>query len=46
MDRRRVVGGVEEVDEEEDGFPFLLKDCRDSWRVMASITVAGTFTAK
>lgn len=45
MERMRVVEGVEEEeDEEEEGLPFLLKDWRDSCLVMASTTVAGTFT--
>lgn len=45
MERMRAVeGGDEEEDEEEGGLPFLLKDWRDSCLVMASTTVAGTFT--
>lgn len=45
MERMRVAVGVEEDDdEEEEGLPFLLKDWRDSCLLMASITVAGTFT--
>lgn len=35
----------EEEDEEEEGLPFLLKDWRDSCRLMASTTVLGTLTA-
>lgn len=31
-------------EDEEEGLPFLLKDWRDSCLVMASTTVAGTFT--
>lgn len=34
----------EEDEEEEEGLLFLLKDWRDSCLVMASTTVAGTFT--
>lgn len=45
MERMRVEDGVEDDEEdEEEGLPFLLKDWRDSCLVMASITVAGTFT--
>lgn len=42
MERIRVEEEVEE--EEAEGLPFLLKDCRDSCLVMASTTVPGTFT--
>lgn len=42
MERMRLEEGVE--DEEEEGFPFLLKGWRDSCLVMASTTVPGTFT--
>lgn len=35
----------EDEDEEEEGLPFLLKDWRDSCRLMASTTVLGTLTA-
>lgn len=47
MERMRTEDGDEEdkEDEEDDeGLPFLLKDWRDSCLVMASTTVAGTFT--
>lgn len=44
MERMRVVEGVEDEEDEEEGLPFLLKDWRDSCLVMASTTVAGTFT--
>lgn len=45
MERMRAIEGVEdEEDDEEEGLPFLLKDCRDSCLVMASTTVPGTFT--
>lgn len=45
MERMRVEDGVEDDEEdEEEGLPFLLKDWRDSCLVMASTTVAGTFT--
>lgn len=43
MDRMMAVDG-EEDDDDEEGLPFLLKDWRDSCLVMASTTVAGTFT--
>lgn len=45
MDRMRAEDGEDEdEDDDEEGFPFLLKDWRDSCLVMASTTVAGTFT--
>lgn len=34
----------DDEEDEEEGLPFLLKDWRDSCLVMASTTVAGTFT--
>lgn len=37
---------TEEEHEDEELFPFLLKDWRDSCLVIASITEAGTFTGK
>lgn len=47
MERRRAEEGDEEdVEEEEEGLPFLLKDWSDSCLFMASITVLGTFTGK
>lgn len=47
MERSRAAGGEEEEDDEdEDGLLFLLKDWRDSCLLMASTTVAGTFTVK
>lgn len=47
MERMSEVEGVEEEeDEEEEGLPFLLKGWRDSCLVMASTTVAGTFTGE
>lgn len=45
MDRMRAEDGEDEdEDDDEEGLPFLLKDWRDSCLVMASTTVAGTFT--
>lgn len=44
MERIKAEEGVEEEDDEVEVFPFLPKDWRDSCLVMASITVAGTFT--
>lgn len=41
MERMRV---EDDEEDEEEGLPFLLKDWRDSCLVMASTTVAGTFT--
>lgn len=47
MERMTAAEGEEEVEDEEEedeGLPFLLKDCRDSCLVIASTTVFGTFT--
>lgn len=48
MERMAAVDGEEEEDDEEEeeevGLPFLPKDWRDSWRLMASTTVLGTLT--